>query len=170
MYMAESRTKFEGKIWGKQLGQDFYLDLSTQRMGYVMVSDNTNRSQYMSFFYHLRNGLAHGRFGIVPLPREDYMIIVEDGEAKDNLFEVTARMVIKASSLLAIREIIITGPDEDIDYGREIIDSINKGNTNKRTVMADIMISENIWDREIQKLRLNGEVFFEGGKWHLVKC
>ncbi len=169
LYAADKRTDLESKIYGKDLDEDFYLNSSQQRAGYV--KQTAYKNEIMSLFHHIRNGLAHGRYGLSALNENDYMFFIEDGDRKDDRFIVTARIAIKKTSLLSIREIIISGPDEDVDYSMEIINSIERGNNTKSKVKKDIGITDSVWDKEIYKLKENGKVAYNNNlkKWALQK-
>ena len=170
LYMAEKRALFQGKIDGKNLDADFNLDTRNQRAGYVKSSNGKNNdNEIMSFFYHIRNGFAHGRYGMVPISDSDYMIFLEDGKAEQEQFEVTARIVIKKSSLIAIKNIIIEGPEDEPNYAEEIIESIKRGNSSRKKIMEDIDISERVWEKESQKLKNAKRIIFENRKWRLVE-
>ena len=170
LYMAKKRSLFQSKIYGKGLEEDFYLDTSFQRACYVISSKGKNNdSEIMSFFYHLRNAFAHGRYGFVPISEADYMLFLEDGSKVNDQFEVTARIAIKKSSLIAVIDVITAGPDDDPDYAYEIIESIRRGNNSKAKIIDDIDISEYIWKKESQKLKDTGCLAFEKKKWIIVE-
>ena len=169
LFMAQNRAGFKGKIFDKNLDADFYKDCYSQRMCYVKVSNGKNNgNEIMSLFYHLRNGFAHGRYGMTPISDNDYMFFLEDGKRNNNEFEVTARIAIKKSSLLAIRNIIMEGPDDEPNYGDEIIESIRNGNETKSMIKKDLNIDDNIWEREILKLKNTGQVVLKKRKYREV--
>lgn len=166
LYMAEKREKYKAKIQGHSLDADFYTNVHMQRAGYVKTKTGKgNDNLIMSLLYHIRNGFAHGRYGSVQIDDNDYMIFLEDGKEKNGQFEVTARIALKKSSLLAIKNVIMAGPDEDPDFAEEIMDSISRGNKTKATIMKDIDIDENIWKREITKLKNTGRIAYKNKKW-----
>lgn len=77
----------------------------------VSFYDN-KKNQFMSTFYHLRNGLAHGRFNIIQL-ENDWIFVLEDvAPHKDHMKRVSSRMIIKKSTLLRWMELIRNGEKE----------------------------------------------------------
>ena len=167
LYMAEKRALYEGKIYGRDLGDNFTDEIYVQRAGYIKVSTGRNNdNQIMSLLYHIRNGFAHGRFGFAELENNDYMIFLEDGKALGDQFEVTARIALKKSSLLEIRRILIDGPREEPNYCEKVIASITeRGCNTKREIMDDLDISEAIWNKISQRLKDKGRIKFNKSKW-----
>lgn len=169
IYMAKTRALFEGKIYGKNLDEDFYKRLSTQRVGFVKVSNGTNNDNIiMSMFYHIRNALAHGRYGLITCDENDYFILMEDGSKSGDFFEVTARMILKKSSLVKMIRAIKDGPEEEPDYGFEILEAIKRGNNTRTKICEDIEINEQIYSRETQKLRCSGKIKWNKKIWELT--
>jgi len=169
LYMAKTRALYEGKIFGKDLDDNFTSNIAMQRAGYVKVSTGKNNdNEIMSLFYHIRNGFAHGRFGFAALEDNDYMIFLEDGKASGDQFEVTARIALKKSSLLAIKEILIDVPSAEADYCDEVIASITeRGCNTKKQIMEDLDISETVWNRVSQLLKDDGRIEFDKKKWKI---
>ena len=171
LYMADKHEALESKIKDKNLDGNFYLDAFNQRAGYVMVSKGKeNKSQIMSLLYHIRNALAHGRYGFVPISDDDYMIFMEDGQSDGEQFAVTARIALKKSSLMKIREIIRNGPDEDPDYAAEILASIKNGKNKKKMIIEDLKISDNIWNKYIDVLSSENLIQYDNCKkiWKII--
>ena len=170
LYMSETRALYEGKISGKDLDENFTHNIMTQRAGYVMSSTGkNNNNQIMSLLYHIRNGFAHGRYGFAALENDDYMVFLEDGKDNGEQFEVTARIAIKKSSLMAIKRIIINGPSEEPDYCEEVMASISeRGYHTKKKIMYDIDISESDWNRVILQLKNSGRIVYNKKKWEIV--
>lgn len=175
LYMADKREDFQLTIQGKALDDKFTEDISSQRAGYVKsTAGKGNDNLIMSLFYHIRNALAHGRFGLKQLNNSDYMVFLEDGSRKNHRFEVNARIALKKSSLLSIKRIIENGPDDDPNYGDEIFDSIKRGNHTRNKIMKDTGIENlknpvNIWKREIDKLKRANKIHYDNNKWLVVE-
>ena len=170
LYMSKTRALYEGKIYGKNLDGNFTHNITTQRAGYVMSSTvKSNENEIMSLLYHIRNGFAHGRYGFAALENDDYMVFLEDGKENGDQYEVTARIAIKKSSLLAIKEIIINGPSEEPNYCEEVISSISeRGCNTKKQIINDLGISEAIWNRVIQQLKDSGRIKYNKKRWEIV--
>jgi len=170
LYMAETRALLQNKINGRDLDDDFYMNVHLQRAGYVKTSKGKNNDNIiMSLFYHIRNALAHGRYGFVPVLDNDYMIFLEDGDAHADTFEVTARIAITKRSLLAIRDVIINGPEEEPDYSLEVIESIRRGCNTKSQIITDLDISEKEWDKTTTRLKAEGRIRYTNNrKWELL--
>jgi len=96
------------------------------------------------------------------------MIFLEDGKASGDQFEVTARIALKKSSLLAIKEILIDVPSAEADYCDEVIASITeRGCNTKKQIMEDLDISETVWNRVSQLLKDDGRIEFDKKKWKI---
>ena len=82
------------------------VDTQTER---ICIFDR-ERNQFMSVFYHLRDSFAHGRFNIVD-DNNDWIFLLEDvvPNQKSNMAKVSARMIIKKSTLLAWIDCISNG-------------------------------------------------------------
>lgn len=170
LFMAEKRTSYQSMLEGKNLGEDFYLNTYEQRAGYVKVSKGKgNSGEIMGLFYHIRNSFAHGRYGCVPIEENDYMIFMEDGRPFNGQFEVTARIALRKSSLMRIREVIMNGPDHDPEYALEIIASMRDGNKTKKSIMADLDISESIWKKYSHQLKIKNQIIYDRNRkiWKL---
>ena len=68
-------------------------------------------NQSLSMFYHIRNALAHGRMNMVDVDGE-CIFIFEDVKKEKNKCKVSARMILKKSSLLQWIDIIESGQKE----------------------------------------------------------
>lgn len=82
----------------------------------ISFYDNKN-NQFMSVFYHLRNSLAHGRFNTMQ-SGNDWVFILEDvAPYKNQQKKVSARMIIRKSTLLSWIELITNGEKEYVKEG-----------------------------------------------------
>lgn len=70
---------------------------------------NSEKNQFMSIFYHLRNAFAHGRFNMFDVGIDDYVFIFEDIIKGINMNKVTARMILRKSTLIKWIDLIETG-------------------------------------------------------------
>lgn len=78
----------------------------------IAVYDN-RKNQFMSVFNHIRNALAHGRFNMVDIGIEDdYTFIFEDVNKGKKSCKITARMILRKSTLIKWIELIETGYSE----------------------------------------------------------
>lgn len=85
--------------------QDVLAKLDSERVAIF----NNKRNQFMSVFYHLRNAFAHGRFKIIGIENDDYIFIFEDVKKSKTTYEVTARMVLRKSTLIKWIDLIEAG-------------------------------------------------------------
>lgn len=78
----------------------------------ICAVDN-QKNQFMSVFYHIRNAFAHGRLNMVDVDG-DCVFILEDVQPnkKEEKLKVSARMIIKKSTLLRWIDIIEGGQTE----------------------------------------------------------
>lgn len=71
---------------------------------------NNKKNQFMSVFYHLRNAFAHGRLNMVDIGLEDdYAFIFEDVTKRKESYRVTARMILRKSTLIKWIDLIEIG-------------------------------------------------------------
>lgn len=80
------------------------------------------KNQTLSCLYHLRNALCHGRFIVETPPQSDAWLICEDRSTqivkKFSGKKLSARMVLKISTLEKWKKIITDGPARD-EEGRD---------------------------------------------------
>lgn len=83
----------------------------------ICIYDN-QKNQFLSVFYHIRNALAHCRLNMIDI-NGDCVFVFEDVQPKKNaeLLKVSARMILRKSTLLKWIEIIENGEKE---YQRNI--------------------------------------------------
>ena len=75
------------------------INLDQERAVISKTSENNN---YLKLFYRIRYGLAHGKFRLLFSSSGERMVIIQD----DNTNNVTARIVIKLSTLLLYIDVI----------------------------------------------------------------
>lgn len=68
-------------------------DVDLERAVIVKSSENNN---YLRLFHRIRNGLAHGKYSLCYSKNNEKIVIIQD----DDSYNVTARIVIKLSTLL----------------------------------------------------------------------
>lgn len=167
MKQVDSKGDLPKQIQALDLDDDFYSHREVQRALFVKSAKDGCTSAYMNLFYHLRNAFAHGRLAMFPA-KKDIVFVLEDGKeigaAKDDKFEVSARIVINKSSLLRIIELLENPPAEN-EYTEDILSAIDAGKQTKSDIMEELKIDEIIFKRDIQKLKLNGLVKYEHKKW-----
>ena len=89
-------------------------DLSWERAVIGITSESSN---YFRLFHHIRNGLAHGKFKLRKSDDNEKMIVIQDNDQ----YNVTARIVLKLSTILAFIEAI------------DLNDIINRGDDLNKT-------------------------------------
>lgn len=77
----------------------------------VYKPKSSNCAIFDEVFRHIRNSLAHGRFLIYPIDDKDFIFELEDvqKDSTDNKYKVSARMLIKKSTLIRWIDIIEGG-------------------------------------------------------------
>ena len=75
------------------------LDCDTER---AVISDTSGSNKYLKLFYRIRNGFAHGKFLLKYSSNHEKMVVIQDNDTNN----VTARIVIKLSTLLSIIEAV----------------------------------------------------------------
>lgn len=86
---------------------NFPSDLSTER---IAIYDNKG-NQFMSVFYHIRNAFAHCRINMVDVDGE-CTFIMEDIVKEKTKHKVSARMILRKSTLIKWIDIIESGEKE----------------------------------------------------------
>ena len=64
----------------------------------AVIGKTPENNKYTKFFYRIRDGLAHGKFVLKYSSSDEKMIVIQD----DNSHSITARIVVKLSTLLDI--------------------------------------------------------------------
>lgn len=170
LFAADSKAKLSLVIEECDLGDRYYKSLGDQRAAFVRYSSRGNTSKYMSLFYHLRNALAHGRFGLQKDSRGRWVLLFEDGVPKNQSqeFQLTARGVIRLSSLVKAINTIKDGPAAKPDLEEKIIDSIRAGINTKKQIKEELGIGEEDWRIYSQVLRKEGKISSENQIWKCV--
>lgn len=106
LFSAASYAAMEEALDKSNLNNGFPCDLSRER---ICIYDN-QKNQFMSVFYHLRNAFAHCRLNMIEVDGECVFVLedVQPNQKSDRL-KVSARMVIKKSTLLKWIDIIEGG-------------------------------------------------------------
>lgn len=104
LFSAENYEAVESALEKSRLKDNFPDDISNERVCF----HNGQSSQFMSLFYHLRNSFAHSRFAIKDNDN-DWIFIFEDVTGIGENTRVSARMILKKSTLLKWIEIIEGG-------------------------------------------------------------
>lgn len=109
IYSANGYDAMEHALEKAVLKDSFPSGFETER---VCIYDNQN-NQFLSVFYHLRNAFAHCRLNMVDVDG-DCVFILEDVQPKRNsiLLKVSARMILRKSTLLKWIDIIEAGEAE----------------------------------------------------------
>jgi hypothetical protein len=115
LYSAEKYDKMDVALEKADLKDSFPSDLSRER---ICICDNQN-NQFLSVFYHIRNAFAHGRLNMFDVDGE-CTFVFEDvrPSKKTEELKVSARMIIRKSTLLKWIEIIERG---ECEYKKPII-------------------------------------------------
>lgn len=112
LFSAATYGKISEALEKADLKDNFPSDLSRERICIY----NNEKNQFMSVFYHIRNAFAHGRLNIVD-ENGECTFILEDIVPNHNdpqRQKVSARMILKRSTLLKWIEIIEAGESEYI--------------------------------------------------------
>lgn len=90
--------ELEAKLQESDLKNGFPEDTISEKI-YIRVDDN----ELMSIFRHLRNSFAHGRFNVIDSNGEQYFLFEDRStriDKKKNTYPVSARMILRKSTLL----------------------------------------------------------------------
>ena len=107
LFSAATYDKMSDALEKANLLENFPSDLQTER---VCIYDN-KKNQFLSVFYHLRNAFAHCRLNMVEM-NDDCVFIIVDFIKEKGKYKVSARMIIRESTLLKWIEIIEKGEKE----------------------------------------------------------
>lgn len=113
IYATKSLEDMVKPCTDANLFEHFPCDLDKER---VAIYDSQS-NQFMSIFYHIRNSFAHGRLNMYDIGIEgDYVFVMEDiaarGKKKGDPRPVSARMIIRKSTLIKWIDIIESGPEQ----------------------------------------------------------
>lgn len=95
-----------------------WSSLDKRNLQEIAVFYDVKKNQTMSVFYHLRNALAHGRFAAFKNKRDIWFVFEDVGPRgskgdNPNLARLTARIVIKNSTLIKWIRVIQKGPSDE---------------------------------------------------------
>lgn len=109
LFSAQTIDDMKQALEKAKLLDNITADVNTERIAVY----NNKKNQFMSVFYHLRNAFAHGRLNMLDTGLEnDYVFLFEDITRKKDLYNVTARMVLRKSTLIKWIELIEDGYTE----------------------------------------------------------
>ena len=122
----------------------------------------------MSFFYHLRNSLAHGRFAILNRTDGKQVFLFEDGQfgKSQEVFSLNARGIIELDSLLLIIDTVLHNPPEKIDVEQLIFDTIKGGPKTKQEIIHHLQIDNSCWKKASAKLKKKELIYYRNHAWH----
>lgn len=149
------------------LKDNFFKSRKQQRALFVKSSAKNCSSEYMSLFYHIRNALAHGRIAMYPIGNNDIVFVMEDGSIQKEMYQVSARIVIRKSSLLKIINLLKNPPIEN-DYTDDILSAIKNGCNTKKAIIRELSIDEKIYKQYTHKLKSQGLIEFKNQTWCVV--
>lgn len=172
--MVSDKETFKNECKDKDFDESFYEYRNKQRFMFVRCSQKGCNSEYMSLFYHLRNSLAHGRLAMYSAGDGDVVFVLEDGrevsvdgrEASAGNFEVTSRMIVRKSSLLRVVNLLERGPQEN-DYTDDFVKAITEGKSKKKDIKEELEIDDEIYERYITKLKIEGVIRYEKNRWKI---
>ncbi|MCR4823603.1 MAG: hypothetical protein K5873_12110 [Treponema sp.] len=110
LFSVASYARMEEALEESNLKDNYQLINYEERVCFY----NCQKNQFMSVFYHIRNSLAHSRFTIKEID-SDWLFIFEDRSMKNKKDELSARMILRKSTLLKWIEIIEGGEKELIE-------------------------------------------------------
>lgn len=113
LFSAETIDDMKQALEKAELFTDITLNLEKERI----AVHNNMKNQFISVFYHLRNAFAHGRLNMINIGlKDDYVFIFEDIQKKKKnkeiICRITARMILRKSTLLKWIDIIEAGYHE----------------------------------------------------------
>lgn len=109
LFSAKSYDAMDEALAKAELKEDFPNDLGRER---ICIYD-CQKNQFLSVLYHLRNSFAHCRLNIVDVNGECVFILEDVQSKKDkDMLRVSARMILRKSTLLKWIEIIEAGEKE----------------------------------------------------------
>lgn len=152
----------------RNLGNDFYRHLDRQIAIFTQANNRGNTNTYMSFFYHLRNSLAHGRFAILNRTDGKQVFLFEDGQfgKSQEVFSLNARGIIELDSLLLIIDTVLHNPPEKIDVEQLIFDTIKGGPKTKQEIIHHLQIDNSCWKKASAKLKKKELIYYRNHAWH----
>lgn len=111
LFSAKNYDTMDEALKKANLYDNFPVDLKSER---ICVYDNMH-NQFLSVFYHLRNAFAHCRLNMVDVDGE-CVFVLEDviNEKKTSTLKLSARMIIKKSTILNWIDVIEGGEREYI--------------------------------------------------------
>ena len=68
----------------------------------AVIAKTNERNKYLKLFHRVRDGFAHGKFLLRKASTGEKMVIIQDNDSNN----VTARIVIKLSTLLSFVDVI----------------------------------------------------------------
>ena len=107
LYSATSCDTLEAALVKANLDVGFPSDLTTERIAIV----DSKKNQFQRVFCHIRNALAHCRINMVEVNGE-CVFVMEDTKKSGERLNVSARMIIRKSTLLNWINIIEGGENE----------------------------------------------------------
>ncbi len=112
LYTAKSYETMSDALKSGNLYDNFPNDLGTER---ICVYDNMH-NQFLSVFFHIRNAFAHCRLNMVDVNGE-CVFVLEDivRDKKKNTLKVSARMIIKKSTLIKWIDLIEAGEKKYVE-------------------------------------------------------
>lgn len=106
LFSAETIDDMRQALEKAELLEDITANIEVERIAVY----NNKKNQFMSVFYHLRDTFAHGRLNMVDIGLEDdYVFIFEDVTKRKELYKVTARMILRKSTLIRWIDLIEAG-------------------------------------------------------------
>lgn len=169
---VESKSKVSEALDKQNLSSGFPSSIEHQRAVFTKASGKGNSSVYMSLFYHIRNAIAHARFGLMKDAHGKFIFIFEDGRLKrdqgEERFELTARGIIRLESLFHIVDVIESGPGAKPDIEEQILSAMQNGIDTKKKIMGELEIPEEDWRTYSQVLRKEGKIICAKQKWSVT--
>lgn len=163
---AASYVELADALRKADLGSEDFQKLNEERVAFL----NSEKNQFISLFKHIRCAFAHGRVG-VKKTEQGSMYLLEDGCPEQGRLKVSARMVLRPSTLLNWIKIIREGPqEEENSYYDEILAMFEENS--KRTVKSirtELGETAGVVNRAINHWKKSRILSFEGqgrhGRW-----
>lgn len=169
LHFCERYEDLSIHLTGNAFGNEFYRYRQYERAAILKCSKRHCGNEYMSLFYHIRNALAHGRFRGFN-DGSDVIIALEDGMSTqgDELIKVSARILIRKSTIINFIDYLTHPPVEDIDWREAVYEAIESGFDKKSKVMMELGISESSWKYHSSALRIQGRIEYRGNRWQIA--
>lgn len=104
LFTAKKYEDMENALNNAGLKKTLFSEIVNNKICAYTGSDKYKKEHdFIHFFFHIRNSLAHGRFNVIKYNREEIFLFEDIGSRKDKKtkeYPLSARMILKKSTLL----------------------------------------------------------------------